>query len=1212
MSLPRAGLSLRPQRVAGSLAASRRIVRGAWALLCAVLVLGAGSAWAGPLEDARKLLGQGHGDEARKVVTDFLAANPGNRDGRFLLANILASQGQLEAAYAIFAELVAQAPDDPIGVAIRRLFEERGASAKDAARVAALLGEAQKAAQAKRWDDAIRALSEAVGLVPGNVPAQSNLAQLLGEDRRYAEAIPHMEEAVRRHPKDMALVRRLAVLYERADRPEDAARVYREVIQAVPNDVDALFALGRVALFSEKDNPKAADYFQRILKTAPDNTDALFLLGSAQGGMGQTDIATRTYLRVLAVDPRYFRAYFELGKIHEAAGREGEALKAFQDTVRYGGDSPEAEQSQRRLSLFGTSPEVARRVREMLDRGVAALDAGDLAGAEQTLKGVLALVPGNALALYNLATVYTRQGKNEPAIEALKGALKSDPTHFPSHYGLALIYVGAGRFEDAYEEYKAVVRYAPPDNPLYAESKARVDSVEKILATFAAKKDARDAFLKGNELAGKEQLEDALTQYERAVQLDDQNPFYYYNAGVVNVELGHLSEGFQALKKAVALKPDHVQSHFRLGLFYSLTGFPQEAMKEFRLVLRYGTTEPEVAEARKRIADVLGAADHKEKALAYLFLANALDASKQPQKALEAILEARRNNPAHRGIQLRQMELLMELNKPDEARELALSVVAEHPDDSKFQYYLGKVEGNLGHLDAALAALQAASAAAPEDTEIQLTLAAALEQAKKTDEAVATLRAVLARNPDQANVVLDLGRLLRRLNRPAEAAALYDWYLSTHAETTEMLVERGLLAVVLGSARAGAEEPEQTALAGIVTGAETLTGQPKYATSADWFERAIEVAGPNDQRFVDFARAQLEQSRRLRINLTQTVIDYNTNANNSPTNPQTGVSSRIVFDALYVLYRSPHLAVPVGVTTDHSLYYTFQTYVNQNTLSLSGRGRFPHLLVTPDVSVSRVRTQRGKTSDSYAAGIFASLDVPYPQDVSADYHRTEFTSFTNPTNNYLQERLDLRVGQTADVGGGFQVNGQLRYIHLVLDAVAAIYDTDRTDRQATLGVRRNFAGQRTVATSVFLTDSTEIRTTNFLPTDPTHVLPIDSRNAGANAAFSFPIYPHVTGTISGTYSFTDFMNGILQSFTDPTTGDRVTIETATREASVSYFFRLTYRPDAKTNWSFDLRHLEARSSVDVPVDVQDILTDQVNLSNINSRDTATVTMTYAF
>jgi len=1180
--------------------------------LCWVLVLAAGSAWAAPLDDARKLLSQGRAADAQKVVSDVLKAHPGDRDARFLLANILAAQGQLEAAYAIFDALVQESPDDPIGATIKRLFEERGANAKDAARLGALLGRAQQAVQAKRWEDAIGALTEAVGLVPGNVAVRANLAQVLGEVRRYADAVPHMEEAVRRRPGDIALVRRLAILYERADRPQDAARVYRQILKAAPNDRDALFALGRVALFTDKDDAAAAGYFQRILQADPNSTDALFLLGLAQVGMARTDAAVRTFEKTLAVDPKYFRAAFELGKLYDAAGRDADALKAFQDTVRYGGNSPEAEQSRRRLALFGTSPEIARQVRRLLDQGVQELDAGRLEDAERDLKGVLALVPGNVLALYNLATVYTRQGKTEPAIDALKQAVASDPTHFPSHYGLGLIYEGAGRFEEAYDAYKQVVRYAPPDDPLYAQAKEKVDRVEALLAEAVAKKDAHDAFLAGNKLVGEGKLEEALAQYEKAIQLDDQNPYYYYNAGILDLELKHLAEGFEAFKKAVALKPDYMQAHFRLAGYYYLTGFSQLAVKEFREVLRYGTNEPEVAQARKLLGDALKEADRKEKATAYFQVANALDARKDPERGLFAIREALKRTPEHRGMQVREIELLMELDKAEEARDRILEAIKARPDDPQLQYYLGKVEGALGHMDDALVALRKAAKASPDNVEVQMTLAAALEQAGLGDEAVATLRAVLAKNPDQVNVVLELGRMLRRLDRPTEAAALYDWYLSGHDETTDLLVERGLLAVLLGSAPPRPEIQAESALAGIVTSQTAAAGQPKYATPTEWFERAIAVAGPNDQRMVDFARQQIEQSRRLRMSLAQTVVDYNTNANNSATNPQSGVSSRITFDAQYVIFRNQFLALPLGVTTDHHLFYSFQTYVNQNRFNAQALVRVPHLQLTPDVTLARTRTQRGKTSDSYAAGAVARLDVPFPRNVTAQYRRTEFTSFTNPTNNYLEELTLGQVGHTMPVGSGVQLNGQVRYTHRVRDAIAATLDTDRTEVQVSLGARRSFAGQRTVGLNAFASDATEIRTANVLPTNPSEILPIDSHNVGGSLSLGFPIYPHVNAAFTGTYSVTNFLRGLISSFRDPDTGQQVFVETAQQQSSLSYSLRFFYRPDPKTTWTFSLARVEARSSVDVPVDVQDILTDQVQLSNINGRDEAIVTMNYAF
>lgn len=1192
----------------------RWIDRFGAALLCAVSVLlcAAGAASAASLEDARNLLRKGDADAAGREVTEYLQAHPGDREGRFLLANILAGKGQLEAAYAIFDKLVAEVPDDPVSAAVRDTFENRGASADAARRLATLFRTGQEASQKRQWDEAIKALTEAVGLVPGNVAARVNLAQVLAEVRRWDEAIPHLEEALQRRPGDPDILRRLANVYERAGRQEDALGAYEQLFKRGAKDPDLLFAYARLLLSVRQDFAEAIQVLNRALAADPTNTQTLYLLGVARAGQGDTKGAFDAYNRAVAADPTNYRAYFELGKLYEAEGRDAESLKAFEAVVRYGGGSPEAEQAGRRLSLFSTSPEVARQVREGLNRGVAAIDAGDLESAEKILQGVLDLVPGNPLALYNLATAYTREGRNDAAIEALKKALESDPRHFLSYYGLALIYQGAGRFEEAYEAYKQVVRWAPPDNPVAVVSRNRVQAVEALLKTFAAKQDARNAFLKGNQLAGQGDLEGALAQYEKAIGLDDQNAFYHYNAGIVYFELKNYAEAFKAFKEAVRLKPDHVQSHFRLGLFYSASGFASRALDEFRAVIKYGTDEPEVAEAKRRIESVLAEADRKQKGIAYLVVVDALAARGDRDGAIRAVERGTALMPDNREMVGRHIELLLAAKRWEDARPLVEAVLKEHPDAAQFVYYLSQIEKAAGNEDAAIENLRKAAAAFPDRISIHIDLAKGLEAQGKADEGIEVLRAALQKHPDEVKLILELGPMLRRADRLVEAAALYDWYLSTHDETAELLLERGLVAVALGAGAAQQERAPDTAIAAMVAGAEGGISAPKYATPAEWFERAIAAAGPGEGRIADAARRRLEQTKRLRLNLNQTVIDYNTNANNSATAPLTGVSSRLVFQAVYQALRTQYLVVPLTVTTDHRLHYSFQTYVNVNSASVGASLRVPHLTVSPDVTLQRVRTQRGTASETFAGGVSTSFDVSFPDTLQGSYRRTEFTSLTNATNNYLEERFDAVAAEAVTLGTATQLSARLNYLRRLRNAVAVTLDTDRTDVTASLQMRRNFAGQRSVSTSVFGTDSQDVRTANIRPSNG-KIAPILSRTLGASAAYQFRLYPRVTTNVSGSYSVTDFREGLFQAFPDPGGGPLpIIVETAQRNTSFSYGVQLVYRPDDKATWVLDLRQVEAKASVDVPADVQDILTDQVVQDNINNRQTVTLSMRYAF
>jgi len=1067
--------------------------------------------------------------------------------------------------------------------------------------------------QASDWDTAIAALTDVVGLAPANTAARNNLAQLLEQVGRDAEAVPHLEALVQARPGDYGLAKRLALLYDRAGQVDKAIPAYEGLLKTRPRDVDLLAGLGRLNLFSTKDYAKSTAYLERAVAVNPRLVDVVFLLGASRNAAGDTEGATAAFKDALRLDPHYFKAHFELGKLYEAAGQEGEALTEFERTVRDGGRSPEAEQANRRLALFGTSPGAARQVRLALDRGLKALDAGDLEASKSAFQEVLSLVPGNVLAHYNLATVHTREGNNEQAITELDAALKADPTHFPSHYGLALVYTGLGRFEDAYAEYKEVVRWAPEGSPYRAQAEAKVAAVEKILAKYASKQDARQAFLEGNKLAGAGQYKEAIASYEKAIELDPDNPYYHYNAGIVYAELEDFGGAFKAFRKAVELKPDHVQSHFRLALFYTVSGLPQQALEEFRQVIKYGTNEPEVAEARKRIETSTSEADSKEKALAYFVVGNGYASRGNNPKALVALRKAYELAPKNLGVFRRLTQVLMRAGEDKEAMEVAQAGVAQFSKDAELQFYLGQIQGKTGDKETALATVRTAAELAPENGEIQGVLAKLLGEAGQPEEAIVVLRDFLAAHPDDQETVLALGRLLFDQGRVAESAALYDWFLSTHSETAALLYERGLAAVTLRTAGERPTLPTATALSGLLTGTETVAGTPRYRTATDWFERAIAIAGPDDAPYVRAARAQIAQSQRLHLTIAQTVVDYNTNANNSATSSKTGVSSSFKVTAAYLVYRSARFYLPVSLSSDHDLHYTFQTYVNTNTAMVQMPTTLPYVQLTPEVSGNYVRTQRGRSSRRMSLRGVVQARLPFPNTAIVDYQRTDFLSFTNPTNNYLEERLNARLAHGVSLGSNTRLGADVRYFHRVLDAVSLALDSDRTDYSGSLSLSRTMAHQRSFSASAFYTLSEDVRPANIRPGSLTgEVVPIVSNIVGGSASFNFKVYPTVTGTLLGSYSLTNFTEGVFQTFPGTGGGSAVVLETQQKQTSLSYGLRFVYRPDSSTTWFLDIRQVEARASTDVPANLEDVLTNQVVQENINKRKTITLSMNYAF
>lgn len=1156
--------------------------------------------WAGPVEDAQALMNAGRMPQAEQTLRTHLAANPGDRQARLILAGALAAQGKLDAAYAEYQALLDENAGDGVGLAVATIFSERGASAADAKRVQALFPQVQQAMQARDMERAVQVLEEIVNLAPGNAPARTNLAQVLMRMDRLADAVGHLEAVFELNPKDAQSGTLLAEAYERNRQPSEAAATYKRILKYWPKHVSSLFALGRLAFFNDRDYTAAAEWLERLLKVAPGHADAAYLLGLARDQLGDSEAARAAYQRAIKADPKYYKAQFQLGLMYEREGREAESLEAFRAVVKFGGNSSEAQQAGRRLELFGGDVETARQVREKTSLAVRAMEAGDLDTARTLLEEILSLVPNNVLARYNLATVYSQTGDNDKAIEQLKAAIAVDPGHYLSYYGLALIYQGSGQFEQAYEAYQNVLKTAPRQEPRRQVADIMVKELSKAIERYSGMRESRDSFLAALDLAQKDDFKGAIEKIERAIALDPTNPYYHYNAAIFYWELGQADKSYKELREAVKYKPDHVQSHFRLGLFFLAAGVDQEAVASFEKVLEYGTDEPEVAEARRRLAEVRGVADGKEKAVAYLLLGRQLAQSGNRQAAVQAYLRGYQLDPTHRKLIEVLAEALMSLRREDEALHYLEQGIRR--DSRYLPYYFneGQIFKARKQYDRAIQALERALEISPTHKPSMMTLSKVYEENGQVDEALALLTKLLDATPDDERLLLEKGRMLARHERYTEAAALYDWYLAGHDETVALLVDRGLMAEKVSS---GVTVDE----AAVESGTE-----PRYATASEWFQRAIAIAGPADAKLANFARTRLAEAKKWNVTLNQTVLDFNTNANNSAIDPQAGASSAVTFSMTYTPYRNARLSLPLTFSTSHRLHYTFQTYVSTTTLKGGVPLNFSRLNVAPEGRVSMVRNQRGTTSVSYVGYLSLSGRLGFPKTTSLTYTRTEFVSYLNARNNYLQNLYTLRVGHDLPLGKRTRVNiGSTRTLDS-RTAVSAILDVERTDHYESLGLQRTMSKGRVLNLSLGYSGSREDRLTNFLPGDPTRTpVPIITRGASASGSYSFRPYPRVTAVFSGSWGVTRFLHGIFQAFPQPE-GNTTYSETQQDQVSLSASLRFTYQASDKARWVVELSQNENRVSVDIPADLEATLTGNIQQENINKQQSLTVSMSYSF
>jgi tetratricopeptide (TPR) repeat protein len=121
-----------------------------------------------------------------------------------------------------------------------------------------------------------------------------------------------------------------------------------------------------------------------------------------------------------------------------------------------------------------------------------------------------------------------------------------------------------------------------------------------LAATPAPPPDTFQAHLeKGNELLLAGNLDDARSEYERAVELDPKSPIGYNNLGIVyrRQKLDYLAIG--QFKRALEIEPRYYKAYNNMGNCYYATAEYDEAIKQYREALK---VRPSFAEAYYNLA----------------------------------------------------------------------------------------------------------------------------------------------------------------------------------------------------------------------------------------------------------------------------------------------------------------------------------------------------------------------------------------------------------------------------------------------------------------------------------------------------------------------------------------------------------------------------------------------------------------------------------
>ncbi len=281
----------------------------------------------GHFQLARALFMRGESGKAGQEANMALAVNPRHVGALFLLLRIQAAQGTVQQSLTRLQEL-ANANRDDLGVQLA-------------------YGEVQLLID--KHDGATAAVGRVLKKAETSVAAMKLLARVyLGLKRPMtAEYVLQRVIELERDPEALCL---LAGIRFDEGKVVEARVLLEEAVNSAPGYLEALNSLG-VVYIEVRNYEAAVEVLQRAVTAAPGFVAALLDLGSAQRGAGAFEAAERSWKKVLELDAKRVKAWFNLGVLYlenPLPGRDrvkqlGDAISAFNGFKTGAGKEADAE-----------------------------------------------------------------------------------------------------------------------------------------------------------------------------------------------------------------------------------------------------------------------------------------------------------------------------------------------------------------------------------------------------------------------------------------------------------------------------------------------------------------------------------------------------------------------------------------------------------------------------------------------------------------------------------------------------------------------------------------------------------------------------------------------------------------------------------------------------------------------------------------------------
>lgn len=328
---------------------------------------------------------------------------------------------------------------------------------------------------------------------------------------------------------------------------ENARLFYNKTLEINPNDTNAYRNLGMVEEGGDHLD-EAMSYYTRALelslgqneKPATNYND----IGNIYFAKNDFDNARAQYNNAISHDPEFYYAYYNLGYLSERLNETDKAIGYYNKALQINPNYDDAHLGLTRIYLGKNDYEHTKEAFLKMSRNS----------------------PSAEMYYYRLGSIEESFERWDNAINSYKDALKANPDFIDALNNLSELYLRRNNYQEAKDLCLRLIALEPDEEKTYRNRLGRIYYAQQ-------------------------QMTDAITEYQRAIELDPGSSANYYNLGLAYRNLDPEKAIFY-YRKALTIAPKDTDSRENLNLLYLSLGRYEDAITECNSAIAADPTAP--------------------------------------------------------------------------------------------------------------------------------------------------------------------------------------------------------------------------------------------------------------------------------------------------------------------------------------------------------------------------------------------------------------------------------------------------------------------------------------------------------------------------------------------------------------------------------------------------------------------------------------------